>query len=115
MFDGSELPLEDNLGIAAALLEESNDLGVLLELEIGAVGGVEDGIDHADIDRERLYTTAADAVTVADTLGTGERGRYLLAATFGNVHGHYASGNVELRPELLGDLQAAIAGRGGFD
>jgi len=113
MFDGSELPLEDNLRISAELLGEANDVDVLLELEIGTVGGEEDGIDHEHVARERLYTTREDALKVAERLGMGERGRYLLAATFGNVHGHYAPGNVSLRPELLGSLQDAVAERHG--
>jgi fructose-bisphosphate aldolase class II len=119
MFDGSQLPLNENLRISAELLRETNELDILLELEIGTVGGEEDGINNEQVARERLYTSRADALTVADILGTGERGRYLLAATFGNVHGHYAPGNVELRPQLLGELQAAIAdrlgNRGAFD
>jgi fructose-bisphosphate aldolase, class II len=119
MFDGSELPLADNLRISAELLGEASELDILLELEIGTVGGEEDGINHEHVARERLYTTREDALMVAETLGTGERGRYLLAATFGNVHGHYAPGNVRLRPELLCELQAALAerfaGARGFD
>jgi fructose-bisphosphate aldolase, class II len=118
MFDGSALPLAENLRIAADLLRDTNDLDLLLELEIGTVGGEEDGIDNEHVARERLYTTGADALAVVDKLGTGERGRYLLAATFGNVHGHYAPENVKLRPELLGELQDAVARRGngrGFD
>jgi fructose-bisphosphate aldolase class II len=114
MFDGSELPLAENLRISGELLREANELDVLLELEIGTVGGEEDGIDHTRAARERLYTTPKDALAVARTLGMGERGRYLLAATFGNVHGHYAPGNVHLRPELLADLQT-VAGTRGFD
>jgi fructose-bisphosphate aldolase class II len=113
MFDGSELPLADNMRISGELLSEASEVDVLLELEIGTVGGEEDGINHERVARERLYTTPADAITVAETLGTGERGRYLLAATFGNVHGHYAPGNVSLRPELLGELQEAVAERFG--
>lgn len=118
MFDGSALPLTENLRIAAELLRDTNELDLLLELEIGTVGGEEDGIDNKRVPRDRLYTTAADALAVADTLGTGERGRYLLAATFGNVHGHYAPGSVKLRPELLGELQDVVGGSGegrGFD
>jgi fructose-bisphosphate aldolase class II len=111
MFDGSELPLTDNLRISSELLREANELDILLELEIGTVGGEEDGLDHQHVARARLYTTREDALTVAEALGTGERGRYLLAATFGNVHGHYAPGNVRLRPELLGELQDALADR----
>jgi fructose-bisphosphate aldolase class II len=93
-------------------LREADELGILLEIEIGAVGGEEDGIDNRGVDRSRLYTTAADAALVAQQLGLGERGRYLLAATFGNVHGHYAPGHVELRPELLIDLQEAVGAPG---
>jgi fructose-bisphosphate aldolase, class II len=111
MFDGSELPLLDNLKISAELLREAAELEILLELEIGTVGGEEDGINHEQVARERLYSTREDALTVAEALGTGERGRYLLAATFGNVHGHYAPGNVRLRPELLDELQDAVAER----
>jgi fructose-bisphosphate aldolase, class II len=114
MFDGSELPLAENLRIAGELLREANELDVLLELEIGTVGGEEDGIDHTGAARERLYTTPEDALAVANTLGVGERVRYLLAATFGNVHGHYAPGYVHLRPELLAELQTAVAGTRGF-
>jgi fructose-bisphosphate aldolase, class II len=108
MFDGSELPLEQNLIIAKDLLSEASRLDIPLEFEIGTVGGEEDGINHEGVAHDRLYTTPADALQVADVLGTGERGRYLLAATFGNVHGHYAPGNVELRPELLAELQNAV-------
>jgi fructose-bisphosphate aldolase class II len=110
MFDGSQLPLAENLRISAELLRETNALDILLELEIGIVGGEEDGIDNEQVARERLYTSREDARRVASVLGTGERGRYLLAATFGNVHGHYAPGNVKLRPELLAELQDSIAG-----
>jgi fructose-bisphosphate aldolase class II len=111
MFDGSELPLAENLSISAELLGEAREFNVLLEIEIGTVGGEEDGINHEQVARQKLYTTREDALAVAETLGTGERGRYLLAATFGNVHGRYAPGNVHLRPELLGDLQLAVSER----
>jgi len=111
MFDGSELPLAQNLTIAKELLNEANELDILFEFEIGTVGGEEDGINHEGVARERLYTTPTDALQVADALGTGERGRYLLAATFGNVHGRYAPGNVKLRPELLAELQNAVMPR----
>jgi fructose-bisphosphate aldolase class II len=113
MFDGSQLPLTENMRTSAQLLREAGEIDVLLEIEIGTVGGEEDGINHEHVPRDRLYTSRADALTVAHALGTGDRGRYLLAATFGNVHGHYAPGSVELRPELLHELQDAIADRYG--
>jgi fructose-bisphosphate aldolase, class II len=109
MFDGSTLALEENLARAGHLLEACRRANVVLEIEVGVVGGVEDGVGGEDVDSERLYTTTADLLRVAEVLGTGERGRYLLAATFGNVHGVYAPGHVKLRPELLGDGQRALA------
>jgi fructose-bisphosphate aldolase class II len=106
MFDGSTLPLADNLRLSAELLDECRALGVLLEIECGVVGGEEDGIGGEDVASERLYTTVADLLQVADALGDDG---YLLAATFGNVHGLYAPGSVRLRPEILADGQAALA------
>jgi fructose-bisphosphate aldolase class II len=111
MFDGSSLPLSENLAQARRLLAEAAPLGIVLEVEIGVVGGEEDGLDASGESSERLYTTAEDGLAVAEALGTGERGRYLLAATFGNVHGLYAPGSVELRPAILGELQEALAAR----
>jgi fructose-bisphosphate aldolase, class II len=107
MFDGSTLDLEENLTIAARLLETCRQVGAMLEVECGAVGGEEDGIVGAS-GKSKLYTTNDDLLRVAEVLGTGERGRYLLAATFGNVHGVYAPGHVELRPSILRDGQQAL-------
>jgi fructose-bisphosphate aldolase, class II len=107
MFDGSTLPLAENLRISRELLDRCRELGVVLEVECGTVGGEEDGI--AAEAGERLYTTVEDLLQVAEVLGSGERGRYLLAATFGNVHGSYAPGRVRLRPEILRDGQEALA------
>jgi fructose-bisphosphate aldolase, class II len=109
MWDGSSLPLKENLAVAADLLAECGQAQAVLEIEIGVVGGEEDGITGA-ID-ERLYSTPDDALRVAEVLGVGEHGRYLLAATFGNVHGVYQPGHVVLRPEVLGDIQAAVGAR----
>jgi fructose-bisphosphate aldolase class II len=109
MFDGSVLPLDVNLRLSAELLDECRALDVVLEIECGVVGGEEDGIGGEAVPDERLYTTPEDLLRVAAALGTGERGRYLLAATFGNVHGLYAPGHVRLRPEILADGQAALA------
>jgi fructose-bisphosphate aldolase, class II len=107
MWDGSTVPLGENLDIAEDLLELSNRAHTVLEIEIGAVGGEEDG-HRADID-EKLYSTPADGVEVASRLGLGERGDYMAAFTFGNVHGAYKPGVVKLRPELLGEIQHEVA------
>ncbi|HSJ27156.1 MAG TPA: class II fructose-bisphosphate aldolase [Acidimicrobiia bacterium] len=115
MLDASELPLEDNLALASDLLDECADVDVILELEIGIVGGVEDAIDNEDVDRAKLYTSPEDMVRTAEVLGTGERGRYLLAAVFGNVHGVYKPGAVQLRPTILRDGQQAMEERFGPD
>jgi fructose-bisphosphate aldolase, class II len=82
-----------------------------MELEIGVVGGEEDGITGAA--GAKLYSTSGDALQVADRLGLGERGRYLLAATFGNVHGVYQPGHVQLRPDVLRDIQETVGARSG--
>jgi fructose-bisphosphate aldolase class II len=111
MFDGSSIPLEDNLEIAAELLEHCAAADVILEIECGVVGGEEDGVSAEGTPREKLYTTTDDLLRVAEVLGTGEKGRYLLAATFGNVHGVYAPGSVKLRPAILGQGQEALAER----
>jgi fructose-bisphosphate aldolase, class II len=111
MFDGSTLPLTENLRVSARLLDELAPLGVVLELESGVVGGEEDGIAGPQANHAELYTTTDDLLRVADVLGAGERGRYLLAATFGNVHGVYAPGNVKLRPAVLAEGQRALAER----
>jgi fructose-bisphosphate aldolase, class II len=111
MFDGSTLSLAENLRTSARLLDELAPLGVVLEVESGVVGGEEDGVAGPDAGRRELYTTPEDLMRVVDELGAGERGRYLLAATFGNVHGVYAPGNVELRPAVLRDGQLALTER----
>jgi fructose-bisphosphate aldolase class II len=110
MFDGSALPLPENLEIAAKLLERLKASELILEIEAGVVGGEEDGI-RADASA-RLYTTPEDTLEVARRLN-GIGGRYLLAATFGNVHGVYKPGAVKLRPEILGECQAAVVARYG--
>jgi fructose-bisphosphate aldolase, class II len=105
MFDGSTLPLEENLRIARELLAECREVGIVLEVECGVVGGEEDGIG-GDVETSRLYTTTEDLLRVAEVLGTDG---YLLAATFGNVHGVYAPGHVKLRPEILREGQEALS------
>jgi len=108
MFDGSPLPLAENMRIAQGLLAECAELDIILEIEAGVVGGEEDGVNNEGIGRDKLYTTPEDMLAVADALGTGEKGRYLFAATFGNVHGVYKPGNVVLKPTILRDGQAAV-------
>ena len=107
MWDGSATPLEENLQIAEELLAMSAQAQVILEVEIGVVGGEEDGV--ANEINEQLYTTPEDAIATVKALGAGEKGRYLTALTFGNVHGVYKPGNVRLRPEILKEAQAAAA------
>jgi fructose-bisphosphate aldolase class II len=100
------VPLDENLQIAEELLAEAAAANVVLEIEVGVVGGEEDGIVGA-ID-EKLYTTPGDALAMVDALGLGEKGRYMAALTFGNVHGVYKPGNVVLKPELLKEIQDGI-------
>ncbi len=111
MWDGSAVPLEENLQIAEELLEESQRAKTILEIEVGVVGGEEDGIVGA-ID-EKLYTTVEDGLRTAEALGLGEKGRYITALTFGNVHGVYKPGNVKLRPEILKEIQEAVGAKYG--
>ena len=107
MWDGSAIELGENLDIAEELMERSAAAKLVLELEIGIVGGEEDGV-VAEIN-EKLYTADGDFLRTAQKLGLGERGVYLLAATFGNVHGVYKPGNVKLRPEILKQGQDVVA------
>jgi fructose-bisphosphate aldolase, class II len=107
MWDGSAIELGENLDIAEELMEKAAAAKIVLELEIGIVGGEEDGV-VAEIN-EKLYTADGDFLRTAQQLGLGERGVYLLAATFGNVHGVYKPGNVKLRPDVLERGQALVA------
>ncbi len=109
MWDGSAVPLAENLQIAQELLPRMKAINAILEVEIGVVGGEEDGVSH-DIN-EHLYTTLEDAIATVEALGLGEQGRYIAALTFGNVHGVYKPGNVKLKPELLGEIQRGIAAK----
>ena len=106
MWDGSAVPLGENLEIAQELLAKCAAAHIILEVEIGVVGGEEDGVEGA-ID-EKLYTSPQDALDTVEALGLGDKGRYLTALTFGNVHGVYKPGNVKLRPEILKTAQDAI-------
>jgi fructose-bisphosphate aldolase, class II len=106
MWDGSAVPLDENLKIAEELLAKAKAANIILEIEVGVVGGEEDGVEGAVDDK--LYTTPEDALATVRALGTGENGRYLTALTFGNVHGVYKPGNVKLRPEILKAAQEAV-------
>ena len=107
MWDGSAIELTENLEIAQELLAEAAKAKIVLELEIGVVGGEEDGVAHEI--NEKLYTADGDFVRTAEALGFGDKGVYLLAATFGNVHGVYKPGNVKLRPDVLKRGQEVVA------
>ncbi|HEY1917157.1 MAG TPA: class II fructose-bisphosphate aldolase [Streptosporangiaceae bacterium] len=113
MWDGSAVPLTENLQIASELLDACAKAHIVMEMEIGVVGGEEDGV-VGEIN-EKLYTTPEDALATAEALGLGERGRYILAATFGNVHGVYKPGHVKLRPSVLNDIQHAVGVKYGKD
>jgi fructose-bisphosphate aldolase, class II len=113
MWDGSAVPLAENLEIAQELLAKCAKAHIIMELEIGVVGGEEDGV-VGEIN-EKLYSTPQDALATAEALGLGERGRYILAATFGNVHGVYKPGHVKLRPEVLKEIQEAVGAKYGQD
>jgi len=114
MFDGSAIDLAENLKISADLITELAAAKIVLEIECGVVGGEEDGVAHEINDK--LYTTPEDLMDVVEALGTGggDKGFYLVAATFGNVHGVYKPGNVKLRPEILKEGQDFVAGKLGL-
>jgi fructose-bisphosphate aldolase class II len=111
MWDGSAVELHENIQLAEELLEKCAKARIIMEMEIGVVGGEEDGVENEV--NEKLYTHPADAQAVADALGTDEKGRYMLAATFGNVHGVYKPGNVKLRPEILKQIQDEVGAKVG--
>ncbi len=110
MWDGSAVPLDENIEIAKELLPRIKNINAILEVEIGVVGGEEDGVKHEG-SNEALYTTVADVTKAVEALGLGDAGRWIAALTFGNVHGVYKPGNVKLRPELLGEIQEGIASK----
>ena len=113
MWDGSAVPLDENLQIAQELLALAKAADIILEVEIGVVGGEEDGV--ANEINDQLYTTPEDALKTVEALGLGENGRYMAALTFGNVHGVYKPGNVKLRPEILKECQDAIVAKYGSE
>lgn len=114
MFDGSALPLGENMDLAVKLLERCHRSEIVLEVEAGVVGGEEDGVSH-DGPKEKLYTTPADMVEVYRRLSSVKGARYMFAATFGNVHGVYKPGNVKLKPKILKEGQDAVRKEFGGD
>lgn len=115
MFDGSDLPLEENLKLAVPLMELCRDNDIILEVETGVVGGEEDGLNRENVDKEKLYTTPEDMIAVHEALSPVKGGRFMLAATFGNVHGVYKPGNVVLTPSILKNGQEAVMAKHGDD
>jgi fructose-bisphosphate aldolase class II len=111
MLDASELPLKENLALSVELLKLCAANEIILEVEAGVVGGEEDGVDHSDQPAEKLYTSTEDMLEVYETLNG--HGRYLFAATFGNVHGSYKPGAVQLRPDILKQGQDAVIAKHG--
>ena len=111
MFDGSVVDLDQNMEISKGLLKECAELNIILEVEAGCVGGEEDGHDTSDLPAEKLYTTTEDMIQVYETLAP--IGRFMFAATFGNVHGAYKPGSVKLKPTILRDGQAAVVDKHG--
>jgi len=109
MWDGSAVPVEENLEIAKELLAACAAAHIILEIEVGVVGGEEDGV--ANEINEKLYTTTEDGLATVDALGAGENGRYITALTFGNVHGVYKPGAVKLRPEVLKTIQDEVGAK----
>ncbi len=113
MWDGSAVPVEENLSIADELLAKTSAAKIILEIEVGVVGGEEDGVSHEI--NEKLYTTVDDGLRTVEVLGIGEKGRYITALTFGNVHGVYKPGSVKLRPDVLKDIQEQVGAKIGTD
>ncbi len=111
MWDGSAVPLDENLEIAEELLAATAAAHIILEIEVGVVGGEEDGV--ANEINEKLYSSVEDGLATVAALGLGEKGRYITALTFGNVHGVYKPGNVKLRPQILKEIQDAVGAKYG--
>ena len=115
MFDGSPISLQENMDISVPLLKECSELGIILEVEAGVVGGEEDGHDTSGVSKDKLYTTPEDMTYVYKRLSEVSDARFMFAATFGNVHGVYKPGNVVLTPTILRDGQDALKKQFGQD
>ncbi|MDF2686116.1 MAG: fba, partial [Clostridia bacterium] len=113
MFDGSALPHAENVKVAKELFERCVKNEIILEVEAGVVGGEEDGVNNDGVHRDKLYTTPEDMLLVEEALSSVKGGTYMLAATFGNVHGVYKPGNVKLNPKILKAGQDALKAKYG--
>lgn len=111
MLDASTLPMAENLKLSRELLKECAELGIVLEIEIGVVGGEEDGVDNSGHPADKLYTSPEDMLMTYEALAP--LGKFMLAATFGNVHGVYKPGHVKLKPSILRDGQEAVVAKHG--
>jgi len=108
MLDLSEESLEENVAICKKYLERFAKVNVLLEMELGVTGGEEDGVDNSAVDSSRLYTQPEEVWYTYEELGKVPNGQFTVAASFGNVHGVYAPGNVDLKPVILHNTQEFI-------
>lgn len=113
MLDASELPLKENMALSTEMMKLCKENEIILEVEAGVVGGEEDGVNHEHAPAEKLYTTPEDMVAVYEALSKIEGGKYMFAATFGNVHGVYKPGNVKLNPSILKHGQDAVVAKYG--
>ncbi|MEQ8359866.1 MAG: class II fructose-bisphosphate aldolase [Cytophagales bacterium] len=104
MLDLSEEPLEENISISKSYFEKLNKLQMIIEIELGVTGGEEDGVDNTGVDSSRLYTQPEEVYYAYEQLSKVSE-RFTVAAAFGNVHGVYKPGNVELRPIILKNSQ----------
>jgi fructose-bisphosphate aldolase class II len=113
MLDLSEESLDENLSTCAAYFKKMAPLNMILEIEIGVTGGVEDGVDNSGVDNDKLYSTNEDTERVWNALSPISP-KFTIAAAFGNVHGVYKPGNVVLRPELLDSFQKHLGPKVGY-
>lgn len=113
MLDLSEEPLHENIEISVEYFRRINNLGMSIEVELGVTGGEEDGVDNSGVENSKLYTQPHEVSETYDALSTVGK-RFTIAAAFGNVHGVYSPGNVELRPDILKNSQAFVATKQGL-
>jgi len=109
MLDLSEEPLEENIAICKKYMERMAKIDLTLEMELGITGGEEDGVDNSDVDSSRLYTQPEEVYEVVKALSSIDNAHFTVAAAFGNVHGVYAPGNVDLQPKILKNSQEYIS------